>query len=90
MKSGTKLKKRVQVWYHTDDPIERDGLSKRIRTQLDFLNRVVGSQRFVGNILHKCIPGRTRAKEIEDAFIDLYFDEHGKKPRGNPVGGTRK
>jgi len=74
----------------TDDPIERDGLSKRIRTQLDFLNRAVGSQRFVGNILHKSILGRTRAKEIEDAFIDQYFDEHGKKPRGNPVGGTRK
>lgn len=74
----------------SDDPIERDGLSKRIRTQLDFLNRAVGSQRFVGNVLHKSIPGRARAKEIEDEYIDQYFDDHGKKPRGNPVGETKK
>lgn len=74
----------------SDDPIERDGLSKRIRNQVDFLNRAVGLLRFMGNILLKNIPGRTSAKEIEDEYIDRYFDEHGRKPRGNPVGGTRK
>ncbi|HRI59855.1 MAG TPA: hypothetical protein PK228_09030 [Saprospiraceae bacterium] len=74
----------------SDDPIERNGLSKRMRNQIDFLNRAVGSSRFVGNILLKNIPGRASAKELEDEFIDRYFDEYGKKPKGNPVGGTRK
>ncbi|MFN0034564.1 MAG: hypothetical protein ACKVUS_05810 [Saprospiraceae bacterium] len=74
----------------TDDPIERDGLSKRMRNQIDFLNRAVGLLRFVGNVLLKNISGRARAKELEDEYIDRYFDEHGRKPRGNPVGGTRK
>jgi len=74
----------------SDDPIERDGLSKRVRSQLDFLNQAIGFLRFVGHILLHHIPGRARAKEIEDEYIDRYFDEHGRKPRGNPVGGTRK
>jgi hypothetical protein len=74
----------------SDDPIERDGLSKRMRNQIDFLNRAVGLRRFVGNVLLKNIPGRARAKEMEDEYIDRYFDEHGRKPKGNPVGGTRK
>jgi len=74
----------------SDDPIERDGLSKRMRSQINFLNRAIGLLRFVGNILLHNIPGRARAKEIEDEYIDRYFDAHGRKPKGNPVGGTRK
>ena len=74
----------------SDDPIERDGLSKRMRNQIDFLNRAVGLPRFVGIVLLKNIAGRAKAKEMEDAYIDRYFDEHGRKPKGNPVGGTRK
>lgn len=61
-----------------------------MRNQIDFLNRAVGLPRFVGNVLLKNIPGRTRAKEMEDDYIDRYFDEHGRKPKGNPIGGTRK
>jgi len=72
----------------SDDPIEKNGLSKRIRIQIDYLNRAVGFERFAGKILLKNIPGRAKAKE--DEFLDLYFDEHGRKPRGNPVGGTRR
>ncbi len=74
----------------SDDPIERDGLSKRIRIQIDYLNRAVGFERFAGKVLLKNIPGRAKAKEKEDEFIDSYAVEHGRKPRGNPVGGTRK
>lgn len=74
----------------SDDPIERDGLSKRMCIQIDYLNRAVGFARFSGEVLLKNIPGRARAKELEDEHIDRYFDEHGRKPRGNPVGGTRK
>lgn len=74
----------------SDDPIERDGLSKRIRIQIDYLNRAVGFDRFSGKVLLKNIPGRAAAKAKEDEFIDRYFDEQGRKPRGNPVGGTRR
>lgn len=74
----------------SDDPIENDGLSRRIRTQIDFLNRAMGSERFTGKVLFKNIPGRAAAKAKEDELIDLYFDEFKKKPRGNPIGGTHK
>lgn len=74
----------------SDDPIDKDGLSKRLRTQVAFLNRAVGLLRFVGAILVRNIPGRTRAREIEDEYIDRYFEEKGRKPRGNPLGGTKK
>ena len=74
----------------TDDQIGRDGLSKRMRIQVDFLNRAVGLLRFVGNVLLKNIPGRASAKKLEDEYIDQYFDAHGRKPRGNPIGGSRK
>lgn len=74
----------------SDDPIERDGLSKRMRSQINFLNRAIGFLRFVGHILQHYIPGRARAKEMEDEYIDRYFDVHGRKPRGNPVGGTKR
>lgn len=72
----------------TDDPIEKDGLSKRIRSQVDFLNRAVGFDRFSGKILLKNISGRAEAKAIQDEFIDRYYDEYDRKPRGNPIGGT--
>ncbi len=74
----------------SDDPIGSDGLSKRLRIQVNLLNRAFGIVRFVGEILLKNIPGRRRAREIEDEYIDRYIDENGRKPRGNPVGGTRR
>jgi hypothetical protein len=74
----------------SDDPIEKDGLSKRIRIQTDYLNRAVGFERFTGKVLLNNIPGRASAKEMEDEYIDRYMDVYGRKPRGNPVGGTRK
>lgn len=36
----------------SDDPIEKDGVSKRMRTQLDLFNIIAGSLRFVGRIIH--------------------------------------
>ena len=74
----------------SDDPIDWDGISKRMRTQIDFLNRAVGFARFSGEVLSKNIAGRAKAKELEDEHIDRYFEEQGRKPRGNPVGGTRR
>lgn len=73
----------------SDDPIDKDGLSKRLRMQTTYLNRAVGWLRFVGKILLKNIAGRARAKEIEEEYIDQYFEQNGRKPRGNPLGGTK-
>lgn len=72
----------------SDDPIEDDGLSKRLRYQLNLMNRVVGWPRFLGNVLIENIPGRIKAREVEDSYIDRYREKHGRNPRGNPRGGT--
>ncbi|MFM9946670.1 MAG: hypothetical protein ACKV1O_01915 [Saprospiraceae bacterium] len=74
----------------TDDPIGKDGLSKRIRSQVNVLNLAVGFVRYIGIVLLRNIQGRAKAKAIEDEYIDQYFEQHGKRPRGNPVGGTKK
>jgi hypothetical protein len=74
----------------SDDPVEKDGLSNRLRVQVDFLNRAVGFLRFVGKILLKNIAGRVQAKDFEDAHIDDFILKNGKRPRGNPVGGKIK
>jgi len=73
----------------SDDPIGIDGMSKRMRDQISILNNAVDLLRFIGSILLKKIPGRAKAKTIEDEYIDRYFDAHGKNPRGNPAGATR-
>ncbi|MCB0551999.1 MAG: hypothetical protein KDD02_00495 [Phaeodactylibacter sp.] len=72
----------------SDNPIGKDGLSKRIRIQTSFLNLAVGWVRYFAKILVRNIPGRERAQRIEDEFIDSYREKHGRKPRGNIKGGT--
>ena len=37
----------------SSDPIEGDGLSKRVRSQLNLFNAIVGVMRFFGKILIK-------------------------------------
>ena len=73
----------------SDDPVEKDGLTKRLRIQVDFLNRAVGWLRFVGVVLVKNIAGRAAAKKLENEFIDQFRMDHGRRPRGNPVGGSK-
>jgi len=65
------------------DPIDEDGLSKRIRVQLDLLNLGANWLRYFAQIIMTNIPGRKKAKEIEDAHIENYKLKHGRKPRGN-------
>ncbi len=67
----------------SSDPIEDDGLSKRIRVQLDLLNLVDRWARFFANILVFNIQGREEALRMEDDFIKKYEKEYGKRPRGN-------
>ncbi len=65
------------------DPIEKDGLSERIRIQLDLWNIIAGFVRFVAKVVLANIPGRKRALEIEDDYIAAYADKYGRNPPGN-------
>lgn len=67
----------------SDDSVEEDGLSTRLRKQVNFMNLVANAARFIGRILIKGIPGRRRAKDIETRYIKRHEDERGKRPRGN-------
>ena len=68
----------------SDDPIEEDNLSDRIRDQVYYLNLTTGWIRYVGRIIEANIPGRIEAKQLEESFIETYFAENGSRPRGNP------
>ena len=74
----------------SDDPIDENGSSDRLRRQLTFMNLVAGFARFVGKILIRGIMGRKKARQLEDEYIDAYIDKHGKRPRGNIKGGKKK
>jgi hypothetical protein len=74
----------------SDDPIDEDGLSSRLRDQLQMMNRIVGFLRFIGRILLTSIPGRRKARAIEDEHIQAYREQHGSNPRGNIRGGKAK
>lgn len=67
----------------SDDPIDSDGLSARVRDQLESLNLAAEFQKFDAEILITDIPGRIKALEIERSYIDAYFEEHGHNPVGN-------
>lgn len=60
-----------------------DGLSDRMRNQINFLNLAVDWQRYFGMILIRNIPNRVLALEIEDQFIETFEEKFGQKPRGN-------
>lgn len=49
----------------SDNQIDDDGLSRRIRRQLTILNAAVGWLRFFANILKTDISGRKKAKQLE-------------------------
>ena len=54
------------------DPIEADGLSARLRDQLDLYNRIAGWTRFYSEMMHKDLQGRLKAREIEQQLIIDY------------------
>lgn len=68
----------------SDNPVESDGYSRRLRSQVNLFNRVVGWLRFFGRILVFDIPGRKRAEELEDIYIEAHKRKKGYRPRGNP------
>ncbi|MBL7814178.1 MAG: hypothetical protein JNL70_04155 [Saprospiraceae bacterium] len=65
------------------EPIAADGLSKRMRVQLSFLNLVAGYQRYTGHILIENIPDRVEAWRLEDEYIETYKSIFGFRPKGN-------
>jgi hypothetical protein len=65
------------------DPIDADGLSDRLRNQINYVNVVVDWSRFYGKILIINIQGREKAKVIETEFINAFCEKHGRNPRGN-------
>ncbi len=67
----------------SSDPIGKDGLSHRIRTQVKLLNLVDKWARFFARIIKQNIPGRKEAKRLEREHIRAYKAKHGQKPRGN-------
>ncbi len=67
----------------SDEKIDEDGLSKRPRLQVQFLNLAVGWIRYFAKIILFDIPGKRRAREIENEYIERYSKENGMKPRGN-------
>lgn len=67
----------------SSDPIGDDGLSDRVRNQVNLFNAIAGTLRFIGKIILTGIKGRKEAKDIENKYIDDYKKEHGQKLRGN-------
>lgn len=68
------------------EPIGKDGYSKRMRVQVDFLNLGAKWLRFFARIILFDIVGRKEAKRIERDYIRKYRESHGQNPRGNRDG----
>lgn len=66
------------------DPIGEDGMSDRMRKQVNFLNRIDEWLRFFARILIHDIPGKKEARRLEREHIENYEKVNGRKPRGNP------
>lgn len=66
-----------------DDPLNVDGSSPRANEQAKFLNRAVRWDRFVAYVLVALIPGRRKARQIEDDYVEKYLAEKGHYPPGN-------
>lgn len=67
----------------SDDLIDSDGLSDRVREQIDLFNRIAGFPRFYAKILLREIPGRKKAREMERQYIRAFSEKHGRRPPGN-------
>ncbi|MBI5914631.1 MAG: hypothetical protein HY842_04585 [Bacteroidetes bacterium] len=67
----------------SSDPIEEDGLSKRIREQVQGLNLAAGWLRYLARIIISGIINRLAAKAIEDEYMDAFEEKNGRLPRGN-------
>jgi len=68
----------------SDDPIDaEDGLSARVRDQIEEWNMAAEYSKFDAQILERDLPGREAALLIERQYIDAYYEKHGRNPFGN-------
>ncbi|HRI60879.1 MAG TPA: hypothetical protein PK228_14170 [Saprospiraceae bacterium] len=63
--------------------IGADGLSKRMRVQLETLNLAANYIRYTARILLTDIAGRVEAERIEQEHIEIFRKKHRRMPRGN-------
>ena len=69
----------------SDDAVEADGLSERVREQVILFNRIAKWPRFFGVVLEREIAGRRKARAVERAFIRAFQVEFGRRPIGNLI-----
>ena len=74
----------------SDDPIEEDGLSERVRKQKIEMNRAVEYDKYNAQILITHIQGREEALLIEREYIDAYYHKNGQNPVGNLIPKRKK
>jgi URI fold toxin 2 len=65
------------------EPIGDDGISDRMRKQINVFNQIDDWERFFAKIIVYDISGKIEARRIETAFILDYEAQYGRKPRGN-------
>ena len=65
------------------EPIGSDGLSDRMRKQVNLFNLIDDWERFFAVIILYDISGKIEAKQIETEYIRMYELKNGRKPRGN-------
>ena len=66
-------------------PIGEDGLSERMREQINLLNRIDKWSRFYARILIVDIEGKREARRLEIQHIQDHIVKYGERPRGNPT-----
>ena len=65
------------------EPIGRDGMSDRMRKQVNLFNLIDDWERFFAQIIVYDLSGKMEAKLLETEYIRLYELKNGRKPRGN-------
>jgi hypothetical protein len=65
------------------EPIGADGMSDRMRKQINLFNQIDDWSRFFAKIIAYDISGKIEARRIETAYILDYEAQFGRKPRGN-------
>ena len=78
-----KVENEVFKYGISSEPFGSDGLSKRVRLQVNFLNLIHDWPRFYAHVLLVNITGRMEARRIERAHIKAWRQKNGRNPKGN-------
>ena len=69
----------------SDDSIETDGLSERVKKQVLEMNGTAEFDEYAAKILRLDIEGRAEAARIEVQFMEEYYRKNGRHPIGDLV-----